>query len=61
LVGDAKLAGLLAEIVSVDERAGVVVGIGVNLTHEGPDDVLSTTCCAESGVTISRRRCSTSS
>ncbi len=53
IVGDAKIAGLLAEIVSVDERLAVVVGIGVNLTHEGPAGVSSTSVLAESGVTIS--------
>ncbi|HEY5092336.1 MAG TPA: biotin--[acetyl-CoA-carboxylase] ligase, partial [Acidimicrobiales bacterium] len=42
IVGDAKLAGLLAEIVLVDERLAVVVGIGVNLTNEGPGNVLTT-------------------
>jgi BirA family transcriptional regulator, biotin operon repressor / biotin---[acetyl-CoA-carboxylase] ligase len=52
IVGDAKIAGLLAEIVAVDERLAVVVGIGVNLTHEGPPDVLATSVRAESGVTI---------
>jgi BirA family transcriptional regulator, biotin operon repressor / biotin---[acetyl-CoA-carboxylase] ligase len=53
IVDDAKVAGLLAEIVSVDERLAVVVGIGVNLTHEGPAGVRSTSVRAESGVTIS--------
>jgi BirA family biotin operon repressor/biotin-[acetyl-CoA-carboxylase] ligase len=53
VVADAKIAGLLAEIVSVDERLAVVVGIGVNLTHEGPPGVPSTSVRAESGVTIS--------
>jgi BirA family biotin operon repressor/biotin-[acetyl-CoA-carboxylase] ligase len=53
IVADAKIAGLLAEIVSVDERLAVVVGIGVNLTHEGPPEVRSTSVRAESGVTIS--------
>ena len=52
IVGDAKVAGLLAEIVAVDERLAVVVGIGVNLTHEGPADVVSTSVRAASGVTI---------
>jgi BirA family biotin operon repressor/biotin-[acetyl-CoA-carboxylase] ligase len=52
IVGDAKIAGLLAEIVAVDERLAVVVGIGVNLTHEGPADVVSTSVRAASGVTI---------
>jgi len=53
IVDDAKIAGLLAEIVSVNERLAVVVGIGVNLTHEGPESVRSTSLRAESGVTIS--------
>ncbi len=52
IVGDAKIAGLLAEIVAVDERLAVVVGIGVNLTHEGPADVVATSVRAASGVTI---------
>jgi BirA family biotin operon repressor/biotin-[acetyl-CoA-carboxylase] ligase len=52
IVGDAKIAGLLAEIVAVDERLAVVVGIGVNLTHEGPANVVSTSVRAEAGVTI---------
>jgi BirA family biotin operon repressor/biotin-[acetyl-CoA-carboxylase] ligase len=52
IVGDAKIAGLLAEIVAVDERLAVVVGIGVNLTHDGPADVISTSVRATSGVTI---------
>jgi BirA family biotin operon repressor/biotin-[acetyl-CoA-carboxylase] ligase len=52
IVGDAKIAGLLAEIVAVDERLAVVVGIGVNLTHEGPANVESTSVRAASGVTI---------
>ena len=52
VIGDAKVAGLLAEIVTVDERLAVVVGIGVNLTHEGPADVVATSVRAASGVTI---------
>ena len=52
IVKDAKIAGLLAEIVSVDDRLAVVVGIGVNLTNEGPANVRSTSVRAESGVTI---------
>ena len=52
IVGESKIAGLLAEIVSVDERLAVVVGIGVNLIHEGPANVASTSVRAESGVTI---------
>jgi BirA family transcriptional regulator, biotin operon repressor / biotin---[acetyl-CoA-carboxylase] ligase len=53
IVSDAKVAGLLAEIVTVDERLAVVVGIGVNLTYEGPENVLATSVRAASGVTIS--------
>jgi BirA family biotin operon repressor/biotin-[acetyl-CoA-carboxylase] ligase len=52
IVKDAKIAGLLAEIVAVDEHLAVVVGIGVNLTYEGPESVTSTSVRAESGVTI---------
>jgi BirA family transcriptional regulator, biotin operon repressor / biotin---[acetyl-CoA-carboxylase] ligase len=52
IVGDAKIAGLLAEIVAVDERLAVVVGIGVNLTHDGPAGVPATSVRAASGVTI---------
>jgi BirA family biotin operon repressor/biotin-[acetyl-CoA-carboxylase] ligase len=52
IVGDAKLAGLLAEIVTVDERLAVVVGIGVNLTYEGPENVRATSVRRASGVTI---------
>jgi BirA family transcriptional regulator, biotin operon repressor / biotin---[acetyl-CoA-carboxylase] ligase len=53
IVGDAKVAGLLAEIVAVDERLAVVVGIGVNLTNDGPKDVVATSVRTSSGVTIS--------
>jgi BirA family transcriptional regulator, biotin operon repressor / biotin---[acetyl-CoA-carboxylase] ligase len=52
VVGDAKIAGLLAEIIAVDERLAVVVGLGVNLTHEGPSNVVATSLRAESGVTV---------
>ncbi|HEY5262782.1 MAG TPA: hypothetical protein VIJ08_00780, partial [Acidimicrobiales bacterium] len=34
------------------ERLAIVVGIGVNLTHEGPADVLSTSVQTVAGVTI---------
>jgi BirA family biotin operon repressor/biotin-[acetyl-CoA-carboxylase] ligase len=53
IVGGEKLAGLLAEIVAVDERLAVVVGIGVNLTYDGPQNVPATSVRAESGVTLS--------
>ena len=52
IVGNAKIAGLLAEIVSVDERLAVVVGIGINLTHGGPSGAASTSVRERSGVTI---------
>ncbi len=52
IVDDAKIAGLLAEIVAVDERLAVVVGIGINLTHEGPSGEASTSVRECSGVTI---------
>lgn len=52
IVGNAKIAGLLAEIVAVDERLAVVVGIGVNLTHEGPSGALSASVRQLAGVTI---------
>ena len=52
VVTEAKLAGLLAEIVAVDDRLAVVVGIGVNLTHDGPANVVATSVRAESGVTV---------
>jgi BirA family transcriptional regulator, biotin operon repressor / biotin---[acetyl-CoA-carboxylase] ligase len=52
IVKNAKIAGLLAEIVSVEDRLAVVVGIGVNLTHDGPAEVMSTNVRAESDVTI---------
>ena len=55
IVGDAKLAGLLAEIVNTGQSLAMVVGIGVNLTSAGPTSVNSTSVLALSGVTISPR------
>jgi BirA family biotin operon repressor/biotin-[acetyl-CoA-carboxylase] ligase len=55
IAGDAKLAGLLAEIVTTNEGLAIVVGIGVNLTSVGPANVKSTSVLALSGVTISPR------
>lgn len=55
MVGDAKLAGLLAEIVITDDGLATVVGIGVNLTHAGPIHVNATSVLAESGLTIAPR------
>jgi BirA family biotin operon repressor/biotin-[acetyl-CoA-carboxylase] ligase len=55
VVGANKLAGLLAEIVSHENELRVVVGIGVNLTFEGPEDVAATSVLAETGLTIASR------
>jgi BirA family biotin operon repressor/biotin-[acetyl-CoA-carboxylase] ligase len=41
LVGEHKLAGLLAEVVTTDDGLALVVGIGINLIAS-PDDVLAT-------------------
>lgn len=50
-----KLAGLLAEIVSDGRELRVVVGIGVNLTFEGPEEVEATSVRAQTGLTIAPR------
>lgn len=55
VVGGDKLAGLLAEIVSSDDGLAVVVGIGVNLTFDGPEDVAGTSVRAQTGLTIAPR------
>jgi len=52
VVGDAKVAGLLAELVHEGDANAVVVGIGVNLTHEGPANVVATSVREQTGVTI---------
>jgi BirA family biotin operon repressor/biotin-[acetyl-CoA-carboxylase] ligase len=52
IVGDSKIAGLLAELVSNERGPAVVVGIGVNLTYAGPVGAAGTSVLAESGVTI---------
>ena len=52
VVGDAKLAGLLAEFVPEGDLDAVVVGIGVNLTHEGPMNVVATSVREQTGVTV---------
>jgi BirA family biotin operon repressor/biotin-[acetyl-CoA-carboxylase] ligase len=39
VVGENKLAGLLAEVVDTPHGFAVVVGLGVNLTFEGPDNL----------------------
>ncbi|HVA70252.1 MAG TPA: biotin--[acetyl-CoA-carboxylase] ligase [Acidimicrobiales bacterium] len=55
VVGENKLAGLLAEIVGTESDLAVVVGLGVNLTFPGPEGVSSTSVLLESGLTISPR------
>ncbi|MGH9021262.1 MAG: biotin--[acetyl-CoA-carboxylase] ligase [Acidimicrobiales bacterium] len=52
VVGDRKLAGVLAEVVATDGGLAVIVGFGVNLTAH-PDD--ATSVAAESGVTLVAR------
>jgi BirA family biotin operon repressor/biotin-[acetyl-CoA-carboxylase] ligase len=52
VVGGDKLAGLLAEIVAHDDELRVVVGIGINLTYDGPEDVAATSVLAQTGLTI---------
>lgn len=55
VVGENKLAGLLAEAVATTSGFAVVVGLGVNLTYEGPEGVKATSVRAETGVTIAPR------
>jgi len=52
IVGHRKLGGLLAEIVVTPEGYDVVVGLGLNLTFEGPEHVEATSVRAETGVTL---------
>jgi BirA family biotin operon repressor/biotin-[acetyl-CoA-carboxylase] ligase len=55
MVGDRKVAGLLAEVVQTDEGLAVVVGIGVNLTTPASSDARATNIFTEAGVTITPR------
>ncbi len=55
VVGENKLAGLLAEVVGTKPDLAVVVGLGVNLTYPGPEGVNSTSVLLESGLTIAPR------
>lgn len=55
VVGENKLAGLLAEVVVAERDLAVVVGLGVNLTFPGPEGVASTSVLLESGLTIAPR------
>jgi BirA family biotin operon repressor/biotin-[acetyl-CoA-carboxylase] ligase len=55
IVGDRKLAGLLAEIVESDGALAVIVGLGVNLTDAGPPDAGATSVRRETGLTVAPR------
>lgn len=55
VVGENKLAGLLAEVVQTSRGFAVVVGLGLNLTYEGPEGVHATSVRKETGVTIAPR------
>lgn len=55
VVGENKLAGLLAEVIETSSGVAVVVGLGVNLAYQGPEGVASTSVLLESGVTIAPR------
>lgn len=52
IIGDEKIGGLLAELVRGATGQGIVVGLGVNLTYAGPDDVAATSVLEQTGVTI---------
>ena len=54
IIDDAKVAGLLAEVVTTDAGVAVVVGIGVNLT-ERPAAGTATSVLEASGVTLHSR------
>jgi BirA family biotin operon repressor/biotin-[acetyl-CoA-carboxylase] ligase len=55
VVGDRKLGGVLAEIVVTPSGFDAVVGVGLNLTYEGPEDVKATSVKAETGLTLEPR------
>lgn len=55
VVGANKLAGLLTEVVTSAQGLAVVVGVGVNLTYEGPEGVAATSVRHETGLTIEPR------
>ncbi|HWD96444.1 MAG TPA: biotin--[acetyl-CoA-carboxylase] ligase [Acidimicrobiales bacterium] len=55
IVRDRKLGGLLAEIVVTPQGYDVVVGLGLNLTFDGPEEVEATSVKAETGLTLAPR------
>lgn len=50
-----KLGGVLAEVVVTPNGFDVVVGVGLNLTYEGPEHVEATSVKAETGLTLAPR------
>lgn len=54
IVGEHKVAGVLAEVISTRRGIAVVVGLGVNLTYGGPGGT-ATSVRSESGVTLAAR------
>jgi BirA family biotin operon repressor/biotin-[acetyl-CoA-carboxylase] ligase len=52
IVGTRKLGGVLAEIVITPNGYDVIVGVGLNLTFDGPEDVAATSVQAQTGVTL---------
>jgi BirA family biotin operon repressor/biotin-[acetyl-CoA-carboxylase] ligase len=55
IVGDRKLGGVLAEIVVTPSGFDVVVGVGLNLAYEGPEDANATSVKAATGLTLEPR------
>jgi BirA family biotin operon repressor/biotin-[acetyl-CoA-carboxylase] ligase len=56
MVGERKLGGVLAELVTDrDGTTAQVVGLGVNLTYPGPEGVASTCVSDEVGITLEPR------
>jgi BirA family biotin operon repressor/biotin-[acetyl-CoA-carboxylase] ligase len=54
VVGENKLAGVLAEVVTTAEGLAMVVGLGINLTDR-PQDLPSTSVRGETDITLSAR------
>jgi BirA family biotin operon repressor/biotin-[acetyl-CoA-carboxylase] ligase len=55
LVGEAKLAGVLAEVEFSGPTCAVVVGLGINVAWPGPDAALGTCLNDHSGAPVDRR------
>lgn len=54
VVQDRKLGGILAEADGDGEQAALVVGLGLNLTYDGPDGAGGTSLRTETGVEVDR-------